>query len=61
MVNSLDFKFALLIKNETGYLTYVDVSMGKKIAGYSTAHGRCDIMSQNPTNAIVHLGHSNGN
>jgi U3 small nucleolar RNA-associated protein 7 len=35
--------------------------MGKKVAGYSTSHGRCDIMAQNPTNAIINLGHSNGN
>ena len=36
------------------------MSLGKKVAGFSTSHGRCDIMSQNPANAIVHLGHSSG-
>jgi U3 small nucleolar RNA-associated protein 7 len=41
-------------------LTYVDISIGKKVAGYSTAHGRCDIMKQNPSNAIINLGHSSG-
>lgn len=41
-------------------MSYVDVSLGKKVAGFSTSHGRCDLMAQNPTNAIVHLGHSSG-
>lgn len=36
------------------------MSLGKKVAGFSTAHGRCDLMVQNPTNAIINLGHSNG-
>jgi U3 small nucleolar RNA-associated protein 7 len=52
--------FICLIKNASGYLSYVDVSLGKKVAGFSTAHGRCDIMVQNPSNAIINLGHSNG-
>ena len=30
------------------------------MAGFSTAHGRCEIMVQNPANAIINLGHSNG-
>ena len=50
----------LLKKSEVGYLSYVDVSLGKKVAGFSTSHGRCDIMAHNPSNAIIHLGHSNG-
>jgi U3 small nucleolar RNA-associated protein 7 len=47
-------------KNECGYLSYIDVSIGKKVAGFSTAHGRCDLMTQNPSNAVIHLGHSSG-
>ena len=47
-------------QNIAGYLSYVDVSIGKKVAGFSTAHGRCDLMAQNPANAIIHLGHSSG-
>jgi U3 small nucleolar RNA-associated protein 7 len=34
--------------------------MGKKVAGFSTAHGRCDLMTHNPQNAVLHLGHSSG-
>jgi U3 small nucleolar RNA-associated protein 7 len=47
-------------KNESGYLSYIDVSLGKKVAGFSTAHGRCDQMTHNPSNAVIHLGHSSG-
>ena len=43
-----------------GYLTYIDVSTGKKVSSFSTATGRCDLMTQNPSNAIIHLGHSSG-
>lgn len=41
-------------------MSYIDVSLGKKVAGFSTSHGRCDVMAQNPANAIIHLGHHNG-
>ncbi len=41
-------------------MSYIDVSIGKKVAGFSTAHGRCDLMTQNPSNAVIHLGHSSG-
>ncbi|RMZ94588.1 WD repeat-containing 46 [Brachionus plicatilis] len=56
----LPYHFLLSSINECGYLSYIDVSLGKKVAGFSTAHGRCDVMGQNPTNAIIHLGHHNG-
>ena len=38
----------------------MDVSIGKKVAGFSTAHGRCELMCQNASNAVIHLGHSSG-
>lgn len=41
-------------------MSYLDVSIGKKVAGFSTTMGRCDIMAQNPSNAIIHLGHGSG-
>ncbi len=36
------------------------MSVGQKVAGCSTGHGRLDVMCQNPKNAIIHLGHSGG-
>jgi len=38
----------------------VDVSIGEKVAGYGTQMGRLDVMCQNPSNAVVALGHSGG-
>lgn len=34
--------------------------MGKEVAAICTKSGRLDVMSQNPYNAVIHLGHSNG-
>ena len=44
---------ALCLQSATGFLQYLDVSVGTKA-------GRLDVMCQNPQNAVVHLGHSNG-
>jgi U3 small nucleolar RNA-associated protein 7 len=49
-----------------GYLSYVDVSIGKKIASFNTkianGNGRCgtSVMCQNPSNALIGLGHAGG-
>lgn len=62
-VNRLEFlpyHFLLSSINACGYLAYIDVSIGKKISGFSTGLGRCDIMTHNPSNGIIHLGHSAG-
>jgi U3 small nucleolar RNA-associated protein 7 len=41
-------------------LKYQDTSTGKVVAEHRTRLGKCDTMTQNPFNAIMHLGHSNG-
>lgn len=50
----------LLLQSETGFLQYLDVSVGKEVATLCTKGGRLGVMAQNPSNAIIHLGHSNG-
>ena len=45
---------------QRGKLSYVDVSMGAAVATKATGQGPCDVIAQNPSNAVVHLGHSNG-
>lgn len=47
-------------QSATGFLQYLDVSVGKEVEAICTKAGRLDVMAQNPHNAVIHLGHTNG-
>ncbi|KAI8916747.1 NUC141 domain-containing protein [Powellomyces hirtus] len=62
-VNKLEFlpyHFLLATVGNAGWLKYQDTSTGKLVAELRTKQGKCDTMTQNPYNAILHLGHGNG-
>jgi U3 small nucleolar RNA-associated protein 7 len=43
-----------------GILKYQDTSTGSVVCELKTKLGACDAMTQNPHNAVIHLGHQNG-
>ncbi|KAI8855313.1 NUC141 domain-containing protein [Chytridium lagenaria] len=62
-VNCLEFlpyHFLLASVGKPGRLMYQDTSTGQIVAEHKTRLGECKAMRQNPTNAILHLGHNNG-
>ncbi|XP_072331930.1 WD repeat-containing protein 46 [Scyliorhinus torazame] len=56
----LPYHFLLATCSARGFLQYLDVSVGKEVTATCTKTGRLDVMAQNPSNAIIHLGHTQG-
>lgn len=62
-VNKLEFlpyHFLLATVGNAGFLKYQDTSTGSIVSEIRTKLGSCRTMTQNPRNAIIHLGHNNG-
>lgn len=62
-VNRLEFlpyHFLLAAGNDSGYLSWLDVSIGEFVANYQTKIGRITIMTQNPANGVICTGNSKG-
>lgn len=56
----LPYHYLLATAGQTGWLKYQDVSTGQLVAELRTKLGPTTAMAQNPWNAVMHLGHSNG-
>jgi U3 small nucleolar RNA-associated protein 7 len=56
----LPYHALLASSNVNSYLCWIDVTVGKKVSGFGTGLGRLDVMCQNPTTGVLHLGHSGG-
>lgn len=62
-VNVLDFlpyHHILCSVGKAGILRYQDTSTGQIIATHKTKKGECGVMRQNPYNAVMCLGHTDG-
>lgn len=56
----LPYHFLLASVGHAGYLKYTDTSTGQMVIEMPTKQGSPTAMTQNPWNAIVHVGHQNG-
>jgi U3 small nucleolar RNA-associated protein 7 len=59
----LDFlphHFLLVSALKNNHIKYLDVSLGKMVSEIKTKSGEISSMSQNPSNAVIITGHSNG-
>ncbi|SCU95715.1 LAME_0F13146g1_1 [Lachancea meyersii CBS 8951] len=56
----LPYHYLLATAGQTGWLKYQDVSTGQIQAEIKTKLGPTSAMAQNPWNAVINLGHSNG-
>ena len=56
----LPYHFLLTSIGHSGWLKWHDVTTGTYVAGYQTGHGPARVCEHNVTNAVSHVGHSNG-
>ncbi|RDA85442.1 hypothetical protein CP532_1014 [Ophiocordyceps camponoti-leonardi (nom. inval.)] len=56
----LPYHFLLATIGSAGYLKYQDTSTGQTVAEMPTRLGPSVSMTQNPYNAVLHVGHQNG-
>ena len=56
----LPYHYLLASIGRTGFLNYTDTSTGKEVASFATKLGRAKAFVQNAYNAVLCVGHSNG-
>jgi U3 small nucleolar RNA-associated protein 7 len=60
VVDFLPYHWLLASIGRPGYLKYQDTSTGQLVSQHRTKLGPCKVMRQNPSNAVMHCGHTNG-
>ena len=56
----LPYHWLLASVGRAGWLKYQDTSTGELVSQHRSKLGPCHVMRQNPSNAVIHLGHTNG-
>lgn len=56
----LPYHWLLASIGRAGWLKYQDTSTGQLVSQHRTKLGSCSVLRQNPANAVLHAGHSNG-
>lgn len=56
----LPYHFLLVSASERAHIRWVDVTSGQVAADHNTHLGASTAMAQCPNNAVIHLGHNNG-
>ncbi|KAK4475555.1 hypothetical protein MN116_000834 [Schistosoma mekongi] len=56
----LPYHFLLVSSSNNGFLYYLDCSVGTIVASIPTYMGRLGVMCQNPSNAVICMGHNDG-
>lgn len=56
----LPYHWLLASIGRAGWLKYQDTSTGQLVSQHRTRLGPCRVLRQNPANAVLHAGHSNG-
>ena len=56
----LPYHWLLASVGRAGWLKYQDTTTGQLVSQHRTQMGACSVLRQNPSNAVLHAGHSNG-
>jgi len=56
----LPYHWLLASVGRAGFLKFQDTSTGELVSQHRTGMGPCRVLRQNPSNAVMHAGHSNG-